>query len=87
MARKVFGTKDDSRSTVPVAKRAVGVEGDEEFFAEYFNQILFETNTDYVLGSPSSVVLGNANIKVDNGTQGQFLDITLLLRFQTDQGL
>jgi hypothetical protein len=30
MARKIFGTKDASRSTVPVAKRAVGVEGDEE---------------------------------------------------------
>jgi hypothetical protein len=61
---KFFAMRPGEKTDVPQAKRAIGIEGDEEFFSEYMNQILEEAHrVDYILGSATDLTLGNANVK------------------------
>jgi hypothetical protein len=72
--KKFFATKDSSRSPIPAAKRYVGVEGDEEFYAQYMNTLAYELNqVDYIIGTAADVTNGAANVKIITG--GVFKDI------------
>jgi len=70
MARKYWGIKEANRASIPVAKRGVGAEGDEELYASYFNQAIYETQVDYIIGTATQVTNGEANVKFD----GSFKD-------------
>jgi hypothetical protein len=69
MSKKIFGISKDQQAAVPDGKRFIGAEGGEQFFAQYFNKILFETQADWVLGTVTQITAGQANLSYDPGTQ------------------
>lgn len=61
---KFFAIRPGEKLDIPQAKRYIGVEGNEEFFNQYMNQILEECQrVDYILGSAADLTLGACNVK------------------------
>jgi len=75
---KFFAIRPGEKIDVPQAKRYIGVDGDEEFFNQYFNQIVEEAQrVDYILGSAADLTLGAANVKWNGSVFKDEDDVTV----------
>jgi hypothetical protein len=75
-----FAVKKDNRLEVPLALTRTGVEDNNGFPLDYFNQAIYELGTDWVLGTAAQVALGDANISSNAGTLEDADSVTIVLK-------